>query len=242
MIGIITSPNKYNTECADLYLYTSYINWVEMAEEHAIIIPYNISIDKLTLLLKRLNGIIWVGGEIPNKHYTQKQEDDLTNTLFYCYKYAISETDKGNYYPIWATCLGFDILLMFIKNKSTIISSIKPYPLHGNYPFIFTNKHSKIKKWFSPKLRKLMETNNCVFYNNNYGNDIILEDKIIIVSMHDKVINCIEFKDYPFYGVQFHPEQPKTDLAIKVSNEFINFFVNECKKNKNVWKISDLKK
>ena len=50
--------------------------------------------------------------------------------------------------------------------------------------------------------------------------------------MQNEFINCIEFVHYPFYGVQFHPEKPETELGINVSQTFINFFVSECKKIK----------
>ena len=247
MIGIITSPiNTHNMNCAHSYLYTSYIHWVEMSGENAVIIPYDINEDDLAIMLKRINGVMWVGGGMPNKKYhTQQQEDKLLDTLFFCYNYAISENDKGNYYPIWGTCLGFDILIMFVKNKAkTISSSIKLYHLYGNHPFQFTDTSSNIKKWFPVQLQKLMATNKCVNHSHKYGNDSVPLDKVKIVSMHDDFINCIEFIHYPFYGTQFHVERPDTDLGIKVSEQFINFFVNECKKNKNVWKwkLSDFNK
>jgi len=246
MIGIITAPNDIrNLDCASSYLYTSYIHWVEMGGENCIIIPYNIHEKELNILLKRVNGLIWVGGGITNKRYhTQQQEDDLLNTLFYCYNYAIRENDKGNYYPIWGTCLGMDILIMFSKNEATTIrESIHRFPLNGNYPLTFTDYSSKIKKVFPTKMQQLMKQHKCVHHHHMFGNDTI-PDTVKIVSMQYNFINCIEFIKYPFYGVQFHPEHPETDLAIKVSQILIDFFVGECKKNKNVWKwkLSDFKK
>jgi CTP synthase (UTP-ammonia lyase) len=82
-----------------------------------------------------------------------------------------------------------------------------------------------------------------IFYNNKYGN-IIVPNTVHIVSKHENYINMIEFKDYPFYGVQFHPEQPHTEFSIEVSQQFSLFFKNECDKNKNKWKwtLSDFKK
>lgn len=49
---------------------------------------------------------------------------------------------------------------------------------------------------------------------------------------------------YPFFGVQFHPEKSlyewirnrnisHTDNAITAAQYFANFFVNECRKNRN---------
>lgn len=55
-------------------------------------------------------------------------------------------------------------------------------------------------------------------------------------------ISSFESKKYPFYGIQFHPEKniyefksslniPHSSSAVKVSQYFANFFIDECKKN-----------
>ena len=246
MIGIITAPNiKSELHCGESYLYMSYIRWIEMSGETAILIPYNISEEKLLEILKRVNGVIWVGGAIENKkHHTEKQNDDLINTLFITYEYVMAENDKGNYYPLWATCLGFYILLMFVKEESeTIHGSIVPYEKSGVFPCTFTKNPSKLKKWIAP-LQSRMKSQSCVTQNHKYGIESVPEDKVQIVSMQDNFVNIVEFVNYPFYGVHFHPEIPPNELGIQVSQRFIMFFKNECSKNKNKWKweTSDFKK
>jgi gamma-glutamyl hydrolase len=236
MIGIITAPNIKSDNCGESYLYTCYIHWVEMSGETAVIIPYNISEEKLVEMLNRVNGVIWVGGNIENrKKHTKKQNNDLINTLFTTYQYAVAENDKGNYYPLWATCLGFYILIMFVKEESeTINGSVVPYEKSGVFPCTFTKTPSKLKKWMTP-LHSRMK-NPCVTHNHNYGIDSVPEDKVKIVSMQDNFVNIVEFVNYPFYGVHFHPERPQSELSIKVSESFITFFKHECSKNKNKWK------
>lgn len=57
-------------------------------------------------------------------------------------------------------------------------------------------------------------------------------------------ISTIEHRDYPFYGVQFHPEKnlyewirnrniPHDGHAIESAQYFATFFVNECRKSDN---------
>ena len=243
MIGIITAPtSKQDMKCEHSYITISYLHWIEMSGEQAIFIPYDIKEKELDILLSRIQGIVWVGGNIENsKFHTHKQYNTLIDTLFYCYQYAITENDKGNYYPIWGTCLGFDILLMFAKHLPYLKESLIPFPLYGYYPCTFTSTNTKLKKWFPTQLRQQMKKT-CVFHNHIYGNKTV-PDTVDIVSMHDNFINMIEFKQYPFYGVQFHPEKPPNDLGIQVSRQFSLFFKNECNKNKNKWKwtLSDFK-
>jgi gamma-glutamyl hydrolase len=246
MIGIIDAPNiKRELSCGKSYLFMAYIHWIEMSGETVVIIPYNIKEQKLLEILARVNGVVWVGGEIENKKtHTTQQYNDLVNTLFTTYQYAISENNKGNYYPIWSTCLGMDMLIMFVKEEeSNIVKSMKPYSKNGVYSCVFTKESSRLKKWFSAYLQHEMKKQPCVYHNHNYGNDTIPEDKVRVVSMQDGYINILEFIDYPFYGVQFHPEQPHNDFSIKVSEQFSLFFKQECSKNKNKWKwkLSDFK-
>jgi gamma-glutamyl hydrolase len=244
MIGIITAANiKQDIECEHSYMKLAYLHWIEMSGEQAILIPYDIKEKELDVLLSRLQGVVWVGGAIENtKKHTDEQYTTMINTLFYCYQYAISENDKGNYYPIWATCLGFDFLIMFANYIPSLKESLLPFSLHGSYPCTFTKTETKLKKWFSPQLRKQMKKQACVFHNHIYGNKTV-PDTVDIVSIQDGFLNMIEFKKYPFYGVQFHPEQPHTDLGIEVARQFSLFFKNECSKNKNKWKwkLSDFK-
>jgi GMP synthase-like glutamine amidotransferase len=53
---------------------------------------------------------------------------------------------------------------------------------------------------------------------------------IIATSLDDdkkEYIAAVEAKQYPIYGVQFHPERKKSD-------PFFDFFISELKKNKHV--------
>ena len=68
-----------------------------------------------------------------------------------------------------------------------------------------------------------------------------------------KHVSIIESKYYPFYGVQFHPEAvlfefkdfkshhnvPHSFAAIRVSQFFANFFVEQTRKNRNCFESQD---
>ena len=59
-----------------------------------------------------------------------------------------------------------------------------------------------------------------------------------------------EYKKFPFYGTQFHPEKVlfewilpeigRTPIFRLISKRLSHFFINECKKNKNRVKVPDL--
>lgn len=61
-----------------------------------------------------------------------------------------------------------------------------------------------------------------------------LPDTIEITSeTEDKVIMGIKHKDYPIYGVQFHPEAEMTEEGHKILNNFINITKEFSKKIRN---------
>mmetsp|Transcript_25342 Transcript_25342/g.28994 ORF Transcript_25342/g.28994 Transcript_25342/m.28994 type:complete len:125 (+) Transcript_25342:3-377(+) len=62
-------------------------------------------------------------------------------------------------------------------------------------------------------------------------------------------IDSIEAREYPFYGVQFHPEKAPfewsedynfihNDLALKISHNFSQFFVGETRKSEATFESS----
>ena len=65
-----------------------------------------------------------------------------------------------------------------------------------------------------------------------------------------KFVSILEFKKFPFYGVQFHPEKVlfewrlteigRTPIFRLVSKRLSKFFVAECKKNKNRVTVPEL--
>jgi gamma-glutamyl hydrolase len=244
MIGIVSCPPIINSTCKNSYVYTSYIDWISMSGEQSIIIPYTISESDLRILLNRIQGVVFTGGAIQNKKmHSSKQYNQLINTLFFIYKHAIQENNKGNYYPIFGTCLGHEILLMFATHKENLKESIHSHPKHGTFPF-HVDTSSRLGKWFTPSMRAKMKKTPCVTHSHQYGNDITPIPHVRIVSILDTFIGSIEFEEYPFYGVQFHPERPSTNFAVDVSLQFSLFFTHECSKNKNkwVWEHSDFKK
>ena len=63
------------------------------------------STDYLDDILSKVNGVLFTGGGI---EFDMKNK--WTQTADHILKYAIDQNKKGNPYPIWGTCLGFELL------------------------------------------------------------------------------------------------------------------------------------
>jgi len=155
---------------------------------------------------------------------------------------AIEENNKGYYFPIWGCCMGFQQMLIIADGKDNLTTLLGTFNSLKNY---MTNidltddgKRSKIIKGLDHStFRKITRENSTTnnhkmgispkdFENNqgisefykNVGNSIDRDGKPFVA--------IIEAHDYPFYGVQWHPERNKEMDA------FVKFFIKEMKKNR----------
>jgi gamma-glutamyl hydrolase len=244
-IGIVTAPMPIQQlNQAESYLYKRYVTWVQMAGANAVIIPYNTN--TLATLLSTVHGVLWVGGGIENtKTHSNEQYETFVGVLESIFDHAVRENDRGNYFPLWGTCLGFDILAMLGEK------------IHGGYfkriqhakkfrlaPLVF-NGASRLRSGIPKALLFKIAESPVVTHIHEYGFDmksphtkkLTKHLKIVSVDQADngvEFMNMFEYKNYPFYGSQWHPEKPLTDLGVELSNTLSVFFKNECSNNKTV--------
>ncbi len=227
MIGIIALP-KLNGS-GSVYP-ENYVRWVESTGSTAVVLPHDLPKRDLLKGLNKLNGIVWTGGGIESSNYTHKQYTSYIKSLVTCFEKAKEYNDHGRYYPIFGICLGFEILVLFSQNVRIehLFDPMKPH-LRESRDTI-TLKDSRLKDWFLP-LEKKMAVQPCATHHHKYGFDIKPLKGLTIVSTDADFINMIEYKKYPFYGVQFHPERPFDAFSKKVSIHFSSFLKHECEKN-----------
>lgn len=224
-IGIITLP-KYPK-------INNYIRWIEHTGANAIIIPYSISKNALKRQMELIQGVVWTGGAIETNRYTENQRLAYLNTLKRCFLQAKECNDQGRYFPIWGSCLGFEMLVLMGEDipLSRFFDHIQSHERSGQNTITFASTSSRLKRFFSLKLRNEMARIPCATHHHKLGFDIEPLPHIRIVSIDSGFINMVEYIDYPFYGVQFHPERPFNPFSEEISRQFSLFLVKECQKN-----------
>jgi gamma-glutamyl hydrolase len=224
-IGIIALPKHPKID--------NYIRWIEATGASAVILPYSISRTALHKQMHLIDGVVWTGGAIETDRYTPKQRMTYLNTLQECFRLAMYFNDRGRTFPIWGSCLGFEMLVLMGENipLERFFDHIQVHTRTGQNTIVFNPSYSRLKKWFPAKLRNEMSNIPCATHHHKLGFDITPLPHIRIVSVDSGFINMIEYIDYPFYGVQFHPERPFSSFSEIVSRQFGEFLYNECKKN-----------
>jgi gamma-glutamyl hydrolase len=246
IIGIVSHPIAKHGE----YISASYVKWVEMGGGRVVPIPYNAPKEYIESLVPQLNGMLFMGGAA-----------DVNDAHRLIVDIVLQLNDKGIYFPLWATCLGFEWLVQITAQDLTALESgfdsenitlplnfttLAPesklfktmdkqtYGWLANKPITMNNHHQGITPSHFAKFDKLTQ-----FY------DILSTN---VDRKGREFVSAFEAKKYPIYAVQFHPEKSSFEMgenadgspyevvdhsyeAIFASQFFANFFINEARKN-----------
>jgi len=210
MIAVIESPGN---SCKN------YMSWLESAGIIPVRIPYNIPKDDLLQCLRRVNGVVWTGGAIEKSKY-DKERPIYLDTLYTSFEEAKKyNNNKYMPYPIFGICQGLEMLYLF-RNGKPITIDLPKHEANGASPISFQGK-SSLRDWF-PMLDE-MARRPCAEQHHTYGISIQPMKAIRILSTQNDYVNILKYKDYPFYGVMFHPERPFDDFSADVSLQFALF-------------------
>ncbi|KAL1006450.1 hypothetical protein UPYG_G00072570 [Umbra pygmaea] len=245
IIGVLAqevySPQPQKTS----YIAASYVKFLEAAGARVVPVMVNQTREEYKQLFNSINGILYPGGGV------SINSSGYANAARIFYKLAIDAFSRGDYFPVWGTCLGFEEL--------TYLTSGKMLLSHTNtsgvaLPLIFTNesRESKLFNDFPVDVLNALATESITenshiwsltleSYNSNA--DLRQFYRVLTTNSDGKTefVSTVEAYDYPIYGTQWHPEKnafewtrpyiPHSPLAVKTTFFMADFFVNEARKN-----------
>lgn len=215
IIGIFTQPSDSGHEdCGGdcLMLAASYVKQVESTGARVVPINFYSTNEDVDQLFNSLNGFIFPGGGA-----------GLPPAAQYVYDMTIAANDQGDFMPLWGTCLGFEWLLMCTTRDADILDPIlgKFDSFNLSLPLDFT-PHAATSKLFggaSDSLIDILATQNVTFNSHIEGiypehltrNEQLHSFYRILSTNKDRkgrpFVSTMEARDYPIYGVQWHPEK-----------------------------------
>lgn len=248
-------PNNNNVS----YIAASYIKYIQMSGAQVIPIFAYSKRSYFDDLLPRINGVLFPGGDsdidISNK-WTQNAD--------YILKYGIEQNKKGNVFPIWGTCLGMQLLAYLTAGyDGKAIAEVRGEVAVRNT--IAIQPDSEILSDLSPTLLTRLQSGTGILYFNHhfavtrqyYENSAQLQrfwqvDSYTTSSYSDEFLSMFTAKDYPFYGVQFHPEKnlfewkvyaDRSEYGAEIVQILSNRFVEKARQSKNQFaKVEDFVK
>jgi gamma-glutamyl hydrolase len=273
VIGILSLPIKpYEnyTVNGTTYIASSYVKYLEMAGARVVPIRVDHSYSELDFLFARLNGILFTGGSANfwiNNSNPPVLSPDYAAKGCYLYNLVKQSNDQGKFYPLWATCLGFELIHVCENNAYGTIGNFNGEPSYttvsyftaaANASQIFTSQSAQ----WGQQIMNIMSTQNVTLLSHSHGispSAYQIYPKLsnmfnILSTMRDKsgtpFVGMVEAKKYPIFGSQFHPEKnlyewnqdsiPHFYDAVTMSTYLSNFFVAQTRKNSNVFPQSQL--
>ncbi|OAY54763.1 gamma-glutamyl hydrolase 2 isoform X5 [Manihot esculenta] len=253
VIGILSHPGdgasgRLNNATNASYIAASYVKFVESAGARVIPLIYNEPREILFQKLNLVNGVLFTGGWAKSGLYY-----DIAKAVF---KKALAKNDAGYHFPLYAICLGFELLTMIISKDNNILESFNAADQASTLQFMENvNIEGTVFQRFPPDLLKKMSTDCLVMQNHLYGisperfqenQDLSSFFKILTTSAdaNNKVyVSTVEANNYPVTAFQWHPEKnafewgssmiPHSEDAIQVTQHVANFLISEARKSLN---------
>ena len=235
----------------------SYVEWIGQAGGRVLPILLDQPRAYYDEIFAQTNGILFPGGNQgidPSDIYTEEGE-----TLWTLAKQA---NDRGDYYPIWGTCLGFEELAV-LETRSSDVISLDVMATNLALPLQLTPgvRASRLFQSFPPTLMRALTSQSLTFNSHDHGllvgeyaSNPALNGFFRMLSSNDTpagqpFVSTMEARRYPFYGTQWHPEKnnfewsenadysniPHTPNAILASQATARFFLAEARKSRHVF-------
>lgn len=261
VIGILAQEMSYSLaakyeEDYESYIAASYVKFVEGAGARVVPIWINKSREYYENILPNLNGVLLPGGAT-----WFNQSNGYADAGRHIYDVAVELNVQGGYFPLWGTCLGFELLTYLAANgeehREHCSSNNQALPLDFKPDFrksrMFADTPDEIIEILASEDVTANFHQYCITEQNLTALGLDEEWRVMSINMDWnglEFISTIEHKILPFYGIQFHPEKniyewvrnkniSHTPNAIKVSQYFADFFVNEARKSEQRFQDAD---
>jgi len=252
IIGILDQPagDGLSYSGNKTFLAANYVKWIESSGGRVVPIWFNGTEEYLKNIFSSVNGILFTGGGL-----VLAENSSYVKTAKFLLDLALKENDKDVYFPVWGTCQGFELLGVLVGGESAlelrafdaenltlpllwssdmyngIMMRNMPYNIYNNlqqYPLTINLHHDGIY----PK----------TFISNKRMKEFFTMDAYNYDRKGTPFASVMEGINYPVYGVQFHPERNAFEWnvhenidhsreAIRASQYFGDFFVDEARKN-----------
>nr|4L8W_B Chain B, Gamma-glutamyl hydrolase [Danio rerio]4L8W_D Chain D, Gamma-glutamyl hydrolase [Danio rerio]4L8W_E Chain E, Gamma-glutamyl hydrolase [Danio rerio]4L8W_G Chain G, Gamma-glutamyl hydrolase [Danio rerio]4L8W_I Chain I, Gamma-glutamyl hydrolase [Danio rerio]4L8W_K Chain K, Gamma-glutamyl hydrolase [Danio rerio]4L95_C Chain C, Gamma-glutamyl hydrolase [Danio rerio]4L95_E Chain E, Gamma-glutamyl hydrolase [Danio rerio]4L95_F Chain F, Gamma-glutamyl hydrolase [Danio rerio]4L95_G Chain len=227
------------------YIAASYVKFLESAGARVVPVMINKSEDEYSRLFKSINGVLFPGGGV------SLESSGYSKAAGIFYRLALEANSNGDYFPVWGTCLGFELLTLLTSGE-LLLSHTNTSGIALPLDFTEDVKGSRLFKEFPEELMKSLATEPLTenshqwsITTENFTANKKLKKFYRVLSTntdgYNKFVSTMEAYDFPIYATQWNPEKnafewtrpyiPHTPSAIKTTFYMANFFVNEARKN-----------
>ncbi|XP_059183291.1 gamma-glutamyl hydrolase-like [Centropristis striata] len=245
IIGVLAQKPKYPGGSETPYIAASYVKTLESAGARVVPVMIDRPPEEYRKLFNSINGIFYPGGaaNITSSGYQKAAK------IFY--ELAIEANKKGDYFPVWGTCLGYEQLTVLTSGKN-LLSRTNTSDVSYHLDFTDEAKDSRMFKGFPAELMEALAseplTANAHKWSVTVSDFMANEElnnfyKVLSTNTDGKIefVSTVEAYDFPIYGTLWHPEKTPFEWgrpyishslsAVQSAFYIAEFFVNEARKN-----------
>ncbi|XP_012934720.1 gamma-glutamyl hydrolase [Aplysia californica] len=256
IIGLLVKEVDYSvSKLGDEYVEATYVKFLELAGARVVPIRNKQPLSYYDQIFKSVNGVLLPGGA------TDLKNSSYAEIGAYLYDKAIEANLYDDYFPIWGTCLGFELLSVLTAGEN-LLKTTQTENMTLPLNFVEGFKSGRLFRHMSKDLIRHLATEPLT--QNNHKFSLLVEDfkkssllsgfyQILSTSTgpdQQEFISTFEAKAFPFYGTQYHPEKSifkwQTNIAVNhgfysvlASQYMADFFVNEARKSKHGFESVD---
>ncbi|KAM4576966.1 gamma-glutamyl hydrolase isoform 1-T2 [Odontesthes bonariensis] len=249
VIGVLTQivSDEVMKPFGSTYIPASYVKYIESGGSRVMPIRLTLTTAEYENIFKKINGLFLIGGA------ADLETSDIARVAKIFYKLALEANDAGDFFPIWGTCMGMQLLTVLVAGENLLTETTAEnvaLPLN-----LSTEAHSsRIFHGFPEVLIKALTQEPLTGNFHHYGLTVkTFEENEKLHSFFSllstniaenrvQFVSTIEGKRYPFYGVQWHPEVnrfqwyrklnfPHSFHAVQLSSLLAEFFANEGRRS-----------
>ncbi|KAH8365448.1 hypothetical protein KR093_000872 [Drosophila rubida] len=247
------------------YLPVSYVKQLESVG--AVVIPIWIGRERAyyEAIMQLVNGVLLPGGAVLLDDKKPPEHPHLTNDCVtaarHIYEIAMAKNAAGEYFPVWGTCLGFQLMMINAAGTKEVRTTCRkprfealPLQLSRDYAEsqLFAGQPDELAQEMGREPFACHQHRYCIT-ESELRHYKLHEDWHVLATRDDednapRFVTLIEHRKYPIAGAQFHPEKVAYELlfakpdncreshtaeCIKLAQHFANFFVSACRRNAN---------
>lgn len=249
VIGILTQmvTDKVMKPFGSTYIPSSYVKFIESGGSRVMPIRLTLDTAEYEKIFRKINGLLFIGGAV------DLETSEYARVAKIFYRLALMANDKGDFFPIWGTCMGMQLLTVLVAGENLLANTTAE---NIALPLNLTAEASSSRMFedFPKKLMRALTQEPLTGNFHHYGVTVKtfqenekLESFFTVLSTNvaengAHFVSTIEGKRYPFYGVQWHPEVnrfqwnrksniPHSAHAVQLSSLLAEFFVNEGRRS-----------
>ncbi|XP_032371546.1 gamma-glutamyl hydrolase isoform X1 [Etheostoma spectabile] len=249
VIGILTQivTDEVLKPFGRTFIPSSYVKFIESGGSRVMPIRLTLNTAEYKKIFEKINGLLFIGGAV------DLETSDFARVAKIFYNLALKANDEGDFFPIWGTCMGMQLLTVLVAGENLLANTTAE---NIALPLNLTTaaSSSRMFEGFPSELMRALTQEPLTGNFHHYGLTVetfqgneklqsffsLLSTNVAENKVH--FVSTIEGKRYPFYGVQWHPEVnrfqwnrklifPHSSHAVQLSSLLAEFFVNEGRRS-----------